>query len=60
MRARCAALRRGAREGFLDLLEGAVMVVTAARDELRAQTEAARNCLCPWCASAAIDSSFVR
>ncbi len=60
VRARCAAVRSVAREGFLDFLKGAVMVVTAARGEVSAQTDAARNCLCPWCASAAVDSRVVR
>jgi hypothetical protein len=36
------------------------MVVTTAWGEMSAQTEAARNCLCPWCASAAMDSRVVR
>ena len=58
--ARCAAVRSVAREGFLDFVQGAVMVVTAPRGEISAQTDAARNCLCPWCASAAIDSRVVR
>ena len=50
MPARYAALRSIAREDFLNFLKGAVMVVTAARGEMSAQTDAARNCLCPWCA----------
>ena len=60
MRGPRAALRSVAREGFLDLLKGAVMVVTAVRGEISAHTDAARNCLCPWCASAAMDSIFWR
>jgi hypothetical protein len=58
--ARCAVVRSVARERFLDLLKGAVMVVTAVWGEMSAQTDAARNCLCPWCASAAMDSIFWR